>query len=125
MSFNRTVSLLVGGDKEVELTISLVEFDQQPDELRVTVRHNEFGPAEGEAVWRIVRRDESFTVQIATQTVVGGICLAGCFADMLSGQLADCLIRAKTRAAARDCIRRHAVLQAVSSLSCVYGCLQV
>lgn len=123
MTFKRTADLSVDTQMVVHLTVSFEENDTKPDEFRITVRRYQTGPIEGEAIWHVKERDGNFSLQITTQTVMSGVCLAGCFADVLTGPLADCLTKAKTKTAVRNCITQHGFWQAVKSLYCIYKCL--
>ena len=127
MNFERKISLSIDEGVVAELTVSFTENEEGPDEFRAVVRRSPYGNVEGEAVWHVHEQDGSFSLQITTQFVASGICLAGCFAGIVTstGPLVDCLKKAKSRRAVRDCISQHGVWQAVGALSCIYGCLSL
>lgn len=127
MSFSRTVNLSIEGNTVAELDVSFSEEDHEPDEFRVIVRRSPHGETEAEATWHVQERDGQFVLQITSQHVAAGVCLAGCLAGIVTGAgpLVDCLKKATNREDVRNCINQYGVWQAVGSLSCVYGCLHI
>lgn len=127
MSFSHTIDLSIDNKVFANLEVAFTEKSSEPDEFRVTVRRSSFGDPEAEAIWHVREHNKEFTLQITSQTVAAGICLAGCLAGIVTsaGPLVDCLKKARSRSDVRACISQHGLWQAVGSLSCIYGCLQV
>ena len=125
MNFEKKLALSVDGSVAAELVVSFTEHESEPDEFRVVVRRSPFKVPEGEAVWHVHEHDGVFSLQITTQSVASGVCLAGCLAGIVTGPLAECLKKARTRKAVRECITKHGLWQTVGALSCIYGCLSI
>ncbi len=125
VNFERTIDLSVDNSFAVQITVAFTEHDQNPDEFRVEVRKPSSPTPVGVAVWHVRENDAGFSLQITTQSVASGVCLAGCFAGIITGPLVVCLKRAKTRKQVRDCITQHGFWQVVNSVSCIYACLTV
>lgn len=127
MSLNRTISLSIDDSIVVWLEVLFIEKVDKPDEFRVAVKREPSGEPQAEAVWHVQEREGQFTLQITSQNVKMGVCLAGCLAGIVTsaGPLVDCLKRARSRKDVRDCINKHGVWQTISSLSCIYGCLAI
>lgn len=128
MVFSRHVSLVIDGNTAVQVVVSFQEQEAEPDEFRIAIypHSNDLAPM-AESVWHVREKNGSFQLQIFTQSIVTGICLAGCLASVVAGAgpLVECLKKAKTRADVRKCIDTNAVAQVVASLSCIYGCLSL
>ncbi|MGQ0566242.1 MAG: hypothetical protein ACT4OK_14400 [Gemmobacter sp.] len=127
MSFVKTIDLSIDGSTVANLEVSFTENANEPDEFRITIRRSQFGEVAAEARWHVKEHDGRFSLAITSQHVVAGVCLAGCLAGIVTsvGPLRDCLKKAKDRNGVRGCIKEYGLWQAVGSLSCIYGCLNL
>ncbi|WP_223429130.1 hypothetical protein [Tateyamaria pelophila] len=127
MSFRKSINLSIDGEVAAELEVAFMENENEPDKFTVTVRRENHGPSDAEAIWHVQQTDGNFSLQVTAQNVASGICLAGCLSGIVTGAgpKVDCLKKAKSRKDVRNCINQHGVWQAVGALSCIYGCMHV
>ena len=125
MAFERTFTLHEDGAPIVKTILSFVEHEDEPDVLTMTVYDARKDALAGQATWHVQSESNGFALQISTQIIPVGICLAGCFAGVISGPLVDCLRKARSRKDVRNCIDANAAWQAVSAMTCIYGCLSL
>ena len=121
-NFETAISLTGPDAKVVVLKFVLTEHDDKDDEVTVEVTYD--GTPAGTGVWHVEHTAKKLQFDIAPLTVAGqAVCLAACLGGSVGATLADCMARAKNRAAVRRCFREHAPGALVSSISCVVGCL--
>ena len=127
MAFDRNIELRIDGETAlyVQVVFTEEESSRAPDVLRIEVSRSPGARPEGAVIWQILPEESGYSLQMTTHLVGASICLAGCFAGLITSPLGDCLKKAKTRKEARDCITKHSFWSAVGSLSCVYGCLNI
>jgi hypothetical protein len=124
MAAFQTSSTFPGPDnKEIVLQLSLVE-DQNDDEITVKATYDDKDI--GSVKWRVNYKSKTLTLDLSALMSSGqAICLAACLGGSIGATLADCLARARTASAVRECFKKHAPGALVSSISCVFGCLAV
>ncbi|MBB3772143.1 hypothetical protein FHS55_002755 [Angulomicrobium tetraedrale] len=124
MSFERQIHIQIDDMAAVRITAAFTESDRQPDDFSITVRDVRGYEPAYVARWTLQQVDGTFTL-VPAMGIGTGLCLAGCFADVVTGDLVGCLAAARSRADARACISQHGFGQALKSLACVLGCLGI